>query len=188
MTSRFTEEQQDRFWRKVACGRKKDCWLWKLGCTKAGYGQLQIRAVASRPLLAHRVAWELTNGAIPDGLHILHRCDNPRCCNPHHLFLGTQRDNNRDRDKKGRVASGDQNGARTRPDRNPFVRNRGSGMSGEKHPQAKLSDKDVAALLAEKKSGISNAALARKYEISQTHVGRIVRGTSRKTKKVDRSR
>lgn len=183
MPSRFTKEQQQRFWKKVSCGKKKNCWEWQLGCTKAGYGQLQIRAVSSHPLLAHRVAWELTNGPILEGLHILHECDNPKCCNPNHLFLGTQRDNNLDRDVKGRTASGDRNGARTERERNPFVRNRGSGKSGEDHPNAKLSDSDVKQIRIESREGSTGVELAEKYDVSPTQICRILKGKSRSVKR-----
>lgn len=182
MSSRFTKEHRQRFWKKVSTGKKKSCWEWKFGCTKAGYGQLQIRAVSPRPLLAHRVAWELTNGVIPEGLHILHECDNPRCCNPNHLFLGTQRDNNLDRTLKGRTASGDRNGARTQPHLNAFVQNRGSGLRGERHPNAKLSDEDVEQIIAASRKGVSGVDLARKYGVSPTQVCRILKGKSRKVK------
>src|SRR5687767_4720826 len=88
----------ERFWEKV---RKTDgCWLWTASRNAKGYGQIMYQR---RPIHAHRVSWQLANGPIPDGLCVLHRCDNPQCVNPGHLFLGTIVDNNRDMFAKGRA-------------------------------------------------------------------------------------
>lgn len=181
----FTPEFRRRFWSKVI----KDgpipahrpelgvCWLWTAGRTKAGYGQIQARKVAAAPILAHRAAWEMEHG--PTSLHVLHQCDNPACVRPSHLIEGTQRDNNQDRHRKGRTASGDRNGARTKPWANPFFRNRGSGLRGERHPMAKLSSAQVQAIKERfAKGGIRKATLAREYGVSQTQIGRIIKGVS----------
>lgn len=159
--------------------RSDECWLWQGYRMKFGYGLIQARKVCSTPLLAHRVAYELTNGPIPKGKHVLHRCDNPPCVNPEHLFIGTQQDNNLDRDRKGRTASGDKNGARTNPMNNPFVRNHGSGLVGEQHPRSKLTDVQIQNLRNESESGIRQIELSKKYGITSTHVSRIVRGVMR---------
>lgn len=83
------------------------CWPWT-GPRKRSYGSFKVNDCGRRRVgRAHRLAWTLANGPIPDGLCILHRCDNPPCCNPSHLFLGTQLDNIRDRDAKGRGGHGD---------------------------------------------------------------------------------
>jgi len=77
------------------------CWPWTGSYTSSGYGDVTIGGVRR---LAHRMAWLDTYGPIPDGMDVLHHCDNPPCCNPFKcLFLGTQRDNNLDRDAKGRT-------------------------------------------------------------------------------------
>lgn len=94
----------NRFWSKVnkhgpRAGRLGRCWLWMGGCTQSGYGRFSIH---SRMHRAHRVAWELTNGPIPEGICVLHRCDNPPCVRPSHLWLGTAADNQRDCVIKGR--------------------------------------------------------------------------------------
>jgi hypothetical protein len=95
----FTPEN---FWARV--DKTPTCWLWTKG-TRRGYGQLMVQ---KRTLMAHRVAWTLTHGVIPDGMALCHHCDVPLCCNPAHMFLGTRRDNNEDRDRKGRCAKGTQ--------------------------------------------------------------------------------
>ncbi len=91
---------QERFWRKVQRGLADECWPW-LGTTRGnGYGAFRL----GRMLSAHRVSWELSNGPVPDGLHVCHSCDYPGCCNPGHLFVGTAQDNARDKVLKGRQA------------------------------------------------------------------------------------
>lgn len=178
MVEKMTEEMLQRYWSKVL--KTEGCWIWTASKTKAGYGQIQIRALSHMPIHAHRMAWELRNGPIPKGMHVLHRCDNPSCVNPDHLFLGTQSDNNRDRLEKGRTASGDQNGARTHPEKNPFVVNGGSGLSGEKHPMARLSLDQVLEIriLAKNAPRGTQRKLARRYGVSETQISRIVLGRS----------
>lgn len=88
-----------RFWSKV--DKSGECWLWKSSRGPKGYGQFTVKR-GSNPVLTHRLAWELTSGPIEGGLFVLHRCDNPPCCNPEHLFLGTNADNVRDMMSKGR--------------------------------------------------------------------------------------
>jgi hypothetical protein len=90
----------DRFWAKVL--KTDDCWLWTgaLSRRNCGYGRLRFKG---RMVAAHRLSWQLTQGQIPRGLHVLHLCDEPQCVNPSHLFLGTQSENNRDMAEKGRA-------------------------------------------------------------------------------------
>lgn len=76
------------------------CWDWRACKNEHGYG---ILGVAGKNERAHRVSWTLTNGPIPKGLRVLHRCDNPVCSNPQHLFLGTAGDNTQDMVRKGRA-------------------------------------------------------------------------------------
>lgn len=104
----ITEEKRPRhtpetFWYKV---RKTDtCWLWDSYCDEQGYGKLSYQ---NHDTYAHRVAFEITYGPIPQGMVVRHTCDNPTCCNPQHLLLGTPADNVRDamnRDRLGFMTS-----------------------------------------------------------------------------------
>ena len=84
-------------------------WIGSRDKGNYGHGRLRLKN-GGKMYQAHRLAWELKHGPIPDGLCVLHRCDNPPCCNTDHLFLGTKADNNADRDAKGRCAKGERSG------------------------------------------------------------------------------
>lgn len=89
-----------RFWSKVARRAPGECWEWIGSRFPRGYGRLKLNR---KTAYAHRVSWELAHGVpVPDGLCVLHRCDNPPCVNPAHLWSGTMADNMHDRDAKGR--------------------------------------------------------------------------------------
>lgn len=90
----------ERFWEKVEIAGPEECWKWLAGCTSDGYGVLT--SSEGKQLRAHRVAWGLENGEIPEGLFICHSCDTPLCVNPAHLWPGTHTDNQRDATTKGR--------------------------------------------------------------------------------------
>lgn len=104
---RSVERRVESFWKKVERKSSEECWNWKAAKKCYGYGQMSSHLGRDKsPLDAHRFSYELHNGPVPDGLCVLHKCDNPSCVNPAHLFLGTQQDNVDDMMKKGRHYSG----------------------------------------------------------------------------------
>jgi hypothetical protein len=96
-----------RFWSKVNKAGGEACWEWQGGRTPdRGYGLLGVTFKPNRYVVAHRISYELNCGPIPAGMKVCHKCDNPPCVRPDHLFLGTQQDNIEDMRKKGRAARG----------------------------------------------------------------------------------
>ena len=118
------------------------CWIWMLDCDQNGYGKISIK---NKAYYAHRVSWELHNNSIPKGMFVCHKCDNPSCVNPDHLFLGTQSDNMQDMKSKGRD----------------------NYVNGENHKFAKLREKDVRKILISNKT---NNELAKQYDISSSQI------------------
>lgn len=97
---RSAEEIVRQFWGSVDIASHDSCWVWT-GLRRAqGYGSTHL---CGRNYRSHRMAWALTRGEVPNGMCVLHRCDNTSCVNPEHLWLGTYADNNLDMAKKGRV-------------------------------------------------------------------------------------
>ena len=137
----------DRFASGYAPCPMSGCWLWMHGYSSSGYGRMYRGKVL---VYAHRFSWEVHNGAIPDGLCVLHRCDVPVCVNPAHLFLGTPRDNMLDMWGKGRQVI-------TPP-------------KGEAHWCAKLCAEQIIAIRRDPRLG---SVLADLYGVSQTHIYRI---------------
>lgn len=99
----LTDDDLKRFWKYVKRGSENECWEW-IGYREhlMGYGIITIGGRSGTAASAHRIAFQIANGEIPKGLCILHSCDNPACCNPAHLTAGTRKQNNADRDKRGR--------------------------------------------------------------------------------------
>lgn len=143
----------DRFAEKVRVDLVSGCWIWSASTKRNGYGQIGIGGKRAGMREAHRVSWMLHRGEIPAGAFVLHRCDVKTCVNPDHLFLGTQLDNIRDMDAKGR--------------------RRVVAHSGERHYAAKLTADQISAICSD---GRSQVAIARDYGISQSQVSRIKLG------------
>lgn len=140
------------FWKNV--NKSGECWTWEGARSSKGYGVIKA---FGRQELAHRVAYVLEFGRIPDGLVVCHHCDNRSCVRPDHLFLGTIADNNRDMWAKGRGVH--------------WVAPRGA-----QHPTAKLTEQETAQLRQEYATGrYTQRELGKKYGISQSQVGAIVR-------------
>lgn len=142
------------FWPQVDRSAGPDgCWLWKGWIDPVGgYGRFKIR---NRAHPAHKYSYTFTSGAVPKGLFVCHRCDNPACVNPAHLFLGTPADNTRDRDAKGRQARGERSGT------------------------AKLNEADVRAIRSLYASGgFSQARLGWIYGVGQTKISAVVNKTT----------
>ena len=145
----FIPEIKERFWDKVDTGKPDECWSWLAHINPKGYGAFKFNGLMRS---ASRVAWIFTYGDIPDGLNACHKCDNRRCCNPAHLFLGTALDNNRDKINKGR-------------DRHP---------EGEAHPRAKFTSDDIKNIRSLSRAGWSQGRIGRKYGVSQSHIRLIL--------------
>ena len=145
-----------------------NCLVFVGNRTEQGYGRINV---GGKQVGAHRVAWELVHGPIPDGLCVLHRCDNPPCCYVDHLFLGTVGENNADRATKGRSKGV----FRVNDPSHPATQ-----RAGEKHWQARLSDADVEAIRVARAAGVTTVSLAAKYGVHTATISRIARGVWRR--------
>lgn len=139
-----------RFKTKIAFGRPNGCDEWIAAKNEEGYGRFLMNGINRR---AHNVAWELACGPIPEGMMVCHRCDNPSCVNPHHLFLGSNSDNMRDMLAKGRSGH----------------------LKGEVHPKAKLQPADIARI---RSSLLTNTELAREYNVTRKAIAFIREGVN----------
>ncbi len=169
----------DRFFEKVELAHVEDgCSLWWGYLSKRGYG---LFSIDGRRIGAHRASWEIHNGPIPAGLDVCHKCDNPSCVRPDHLFLGTEQENLDDMKRKGRAATGDRNGVRKHPERVARGDRSGPKLYPEKHQGAfngatKLTDHQVVEIRQLSATGTSQAELGRRFKVSAGAVGHIVRG------------
>lgn len=180
---------ETRFWERLRKSADPDgCWEWT--GSNAGdrpYGKVSFRG---RQWKTHRLAWTLAYGVIPAGMNVCHRCDNPACCRPSHLFLGTQRDNMRDAASKGRVL------AQAHPERVPrgdshyFHRHPDAAVRGDRHglrrhPEcvargqdagpAKLTNEQVLEIRRLAAEGVTYKTLAELFEVNRYNIGKIVR-------------
>jgi hypothetical protein len=163
MTRRNTEED---FWPIVERLGPDDCWEWKGSRHRQGYG---IFPFGGKYKLAHILAYEFFYGPAPkDKPCICHRCDNPPCCNPSHLFAGSVLDNARDMIEKGRQghASGPLHGSKTHPE---------AVRRGEHINTAKLTESDVLSIRARYRDGESARKLCAEFGISKTSIFQILR-------------
>lgn len=145
------ESARARFFASIERIPFSGCWIWTRSVISKGYGCIRL---ADRTHYAHRISWEIHHGQVPRGSHVLHRCDVPSCCNPEHLFLGTNGDNIADSIAKGR---------RKRP--------------GEKQNRHILSGDEVLALRERyKRGGVSQAQLARERGVSKACINHAIAG------------
>lgn len=152
---------EDRFWGKVERRGPDECWWWQ-AAKVAGYGVLnvgRIRDGTRRMVKAHRVSWQMSIGPIPKGMLVLHRCDNPSCVNPSHLFIGTNRDNVADMRSKGRGR---------------YIGN--GGLRGSAHGKSKLTEVGAAEIRQRVDSGESQASVARDFGLSRATINHIIKG------------
>lgn len=141
---------EEKFWEKVDKGSgKKECWNWNSGLTKAGYGQFHCDGRNTR---AHRYSYELHHGPVPKGKFICHTCDNERCVNPDHLFLGIPKDNSDDMVQKDRQSK------------------------GSKRYNAKLTEKDVKVIKRRLLKGEKPRIIAEDFGVDPTTISAINKG------------
>ncbi len=152
---KLTKRQVINFWNKVNVLEDDKCWEWTASRRPQGYGQLNINR---KLYYAHRISWQIANQkSVPKGIQVLHSCDNRKCVNPSHLWLGSQKDNIRDMVAKGR--------------NNPW------SPKGEAHPMARLCEGEVKAIRLLYATGkYTYNELSKKFDINQGHVGNIVNG------------
>ncbi|MBK9949888.1 MAG: HNH endonuclease [Nitrospira sp.] len=164
---------RERFWAKVSVGEPDECWDWSGSKTAFGYGVISVDGKLAR---AHRVSVELDGRMIPHGMVVMHTCDNPSCCNPTHLRVGTQVENAMDMisKKRGimqrepwRAARGDRNTARLYPE---------LLARGEHNGQAKLTAEDVRRIKFGDLSHASSADIARLFKVSISAISLIRKG------------
>jgi hypothetical protein len=136
----------NRFWENVDVKSDEECWNWTAAKTTAGYGVIYWN---SENTYAHRLSIEISGRTIPEGFHACHKCDNPSCVNPKHLFAGTAADNAKDKMSKNRQTY------------------------GEQHYNSKLSNYDIMNIRKLLKQGVSPSDLALQFNVGQTHISRI---------------
>jgi hypothetical protein len=165
----------ERFWNKVEY--TPGCWNWLASLDKDGYGKLRVTPTKCER--AHRISYRQHFGEFNEDLLVCHKCDNPTCVNPDHLFLGTTQDNTKDRNNKNRQAkgeaisgnrdnaSGTRHGSRTKPEKVP--RKEANGNS-------KLTTDKIIKIRDLLTNGISQTRIAQQFGVSQTTISCVFRG------------
>ena len=152
----LSEKDIARFWSKVKIGSPNECWEWQAGDNGTGYGKFYVGGEGNPQKYAHRISWIVENGDIPEGLFLCHKCDNPKCVNPTHLFLGTQSENMKDASRKGRCKP--------------------SYIHGEACGRGKLKEEDIPIIKDMIRSGVSMNVIAKKYEVTKQSIFHIKTG------------
>lgn len=171
----------ERFLSKIIIPDNLDaCWEWQAGTIYFGYGHFWYNR---KGVTAHRFIYEIATGHAPQHLCVCHSCDNPRCCNPNHLWLGTSPENTQDSTNKNRRAKGSKHGSRTKPETvhrgdSHYARRYPQKLArGEKHGNSKLSDVIVREMRDKhNQQGISMRKLATMYNVSRPTVRRAISG------------
>jgi hypothetical protein len=161
---RIEPYDRQRFQALVDTRSDSECHEWKGGTNKKGYGQFRVNG---RTHISSRIAYIIYFGDIPDGLFVLHKCDNPPCCNPDHLFLGTQVDNMADMIQRGRQfhTSGPRTWIYGKPE---------NVARGERHGRAMLREDEVREIRALREKGWYYVDLAERFNVSVTATRKIV--------------
>lgn len=163
----------ERFCEKVSPEPNTGCWLWMGASSRRGYGALRVRGRLER---AHRLAWILAGRGNPGTLHVLHRCDNPTCVNPDHLFLGTHAENMADMSHKGRSFAQQHPDRMRRGEAHHLRLHPEHAARGERNGQAKLSRLDVQEIRRRLALGEQHKLIALDFGVSRPTVSMIAAG------------
>lgn len=144
--------------------KTKSCWEWKgtINHLRGGYGYMKYKGKMWR---SNRLSYYLHNGKFDTTLSVCHKCDNPSCVNPDHLFLGTQRENLMDASRKNRMRTGKNHGLNMNPERKPW---------GERNGQSKLSVEDVVFIRKNFKNNYTAKELSNKFKVSEFNIYKII--------------